>query len=44
MTGGTGRFAGKTGSITTHVWGEMLTTDALGNGFSWYHAEGTASK
>jgi hypothetical protein len=44
MTGGTGRFADKTGSITTHVWGEMLTMDASGNGFGWYHAEGTASK
>jgi len=41
ITGGTGRFAGSTGSITTHVWGQMLTLDSAGNGFSWYHAVGT---
>jgi hypothetical protein len=44
MTGGTGRFAKKTGSITTHVWGQMLSMDSAGNGFSWYRAEGTSSK
>jgi len=44
ITGGTGRFAGSTGSITTHVLGEMLTLDSAGNGFSWYRAEGKESK
>jgi hypothetical protein len=44
MTGGTGRFAKKTGPITTHVWGQMLSMDSAGNGFSWYRAEGTSSK
>jgi hypothetical protein len=44
ITGGTGRFAGKTGSVTTHVWGQILTMDTAGNGFSWYRAEGNASK
>ncbi len=43
MTGGTGRFAGKTGTITTHVWGQMMTMDSAGNGFSWYRAVGTSN-
>jgi hypothetical protein len=43
ITGGTGRFAGKTGSITTHVWGQMLSMDSAGNGFSWYRAVGNSN-
>jgi hypothetical protein len=44
ITGGTGRFAHSSGSITTHVWGQILSMDSAGNGFSWYRAEGTMSK
>ena len=40
ITGGTGRFADKKGTITTQVQGQILTMDSLGNGFSWYKANG----
>jgi len=46
ITGGTGPFAGATGSITTQVWGEILGMDPEGRGFGWYKGigEGTISK
>jgi hypothetical protein len=44
MIGGIGRFSHTTGSITIHVWGQILSMDAAGNGFSWYRAEGKESK
>ena len=39
-TGGTGRFKGKTGTITTVVHGQIMTMDPAGNGFSWYRSVG----
>lgn len=46
ITGGTGPFAGATGSIATQVWGEILGMDPEGRGFGWYKGigEGTISK
>jgi hypothetical protein len=39
-TGGTGRFKGKTGKITTVVHGQIMMMDSAGNGFSWYRSVG----
>jgi hypothetical protein len=39
-TGGTGRFKGATGWITTVVHGQIMTMDSAGNGFSWYKSVG----
>jgi hypothetical protein len=39
-TGGTGRFAGKKGTVTTLVHGQMMTMDSKGYGFSWYRGVG----
>ena len=40
ITGGTGRFKGKKGKITTIVHGQIMTMDSAGNGFSWYRSVG----
>jgi hypothetical protein len=44
ITGGTGKFAGVTGSLTSTGFGQILSLDAAGHGLRWFSSSFTGTE